>query len=119
MHTAATLERQTEVFAQHFELGRDDPILVSSPVGHAVALLFGVRMSLMLNSVMVLVPRWRIATAVDLIERYGCTYTVAPTPFLTDMVDFVETHGAGTRAQSSLFPVCRRAGSASARAQGA
>lgn len=104
MHTAATLERQTEVFAQHFELGRDDPILVSSPVGHAVALLFGVRMSLMLNSVMVLVPRWRIATAVELIERYGCTFTVAPTPFLTDMVDFVETHGPERVRSLRYFP---------------
>lgn len=104
MHTAATLERQTEVFAQHFELNENDPILVSSPVGHAVALLFGVRMSLMLNSVMVLVPRWRVATAVDLIEKYGCAYTVAPTPFLTDMVDFVEANGTNRVKSLRFFP---------------
>ncbi|MCP4319631.1 MAG: acyl--CoA ligase [Hyphomicrobiales bacterium] len=103
-HTAATLERQTEVFAQHFGLTADDPILVSSPVGHAVALLFGVRLSLMLNSVMVLVPRWRIETAVDLIERYGCAFTVAPTPFLMDMVTWAEENGVDRIKTLRFFP---------------
>jgi cyclohexanecarboxylate-CoA ligase len=104
MHTAATLERQTEVFAQHFGLTAEDPILVTSPVGHAVALLFGVRMSLMLNSVMVLVPRWRIETAVDLIERHGCVFTVAPTPFLIDMVSYAEQHGVDRIKSLRFFP---------------
>ena len=104
MHTYATLERQTEVFAQHFQLTADDPILVSSPVGHAVALLFGVRMSLMLNSVMVLIPRWKIETAAELVERYGCVYTVAPTPFLVDAVAHAETHGIEKWKTLRFFP---------------
>lgn len=104
MHTATTLERQTEVFAQHFDLTADDPILVSSPVGHAVALLFGVRLSLMLNSVMVLVPRWRIETAVELIERHGCVFTVAPTPFLMDMVAWAEENGVDRLKTLRFFP---------------
>ena len=52
-------------FAQHFELTQEDPILVTSPVGHAVSLLFGVRMCLMLNSLMVLIPRWNIEVAAE------------------------------------------------------
>jgi cyclohexanecarboxylate-CoA ligase len=103
-HSAATLERQVEVFAEHFELTENDPILVSSPVGHAVAFLFGVRLSLLLNSTMVLVPRWRINTAVDLIEKYQCAYTVAPTPFLVDMVDFVEENGVERIKTLCFFP---------------
>jgi len=66
--------------------------------------LFGVRMSLMLNSLMVLVPRWKIATAVDLIERYRCVFTVAPTPFLVDMVDYVERNGADRIKSLRFFP---------------
>lgn len=104
MHTAASFERQTEVFAEHFGLTADDPILVSSPVGHAVALLFGVRMALLLSSVMVLVPRWRIETAVNLIERYGCVFTVAPTPFLMDMVAWVEENGVDRVRTLRFFP---------------
>jgi cyclohexanecarboxylate-CoA ligase len=104
MHTGATLERQTQVFAEHFELTDKDPILVSSPVGHAVALLFGVRLSLYLNSVMVLIPRWKADVAAAVTQRYGCVYTVAPTPFLMDAVTHAEEHG--TKAWESLrfFP---------------
>ena len=104
MHTGTTWQRQTEVFAEHFGLGEDDPILVSSPVGHAVALLFGVRFSLLLNSPMVLVSRWKPETAVKLIQRHGCTFTVAPTPFLVDIVTFAEKHGAERLKTLKFFP---------------
>ncbi len=104
MHSYASLERQTQVFAEHFGLTENDPILVSSPVGHAVALLFGVRMSLMLDSVMVLVSRWKIDTAVDLIERHKCVFTVAPTPFLVDFVTFAETNGTERVKSLRFFP---------------
>ena len=104
MHTGATWQRQTEVFAEHFGLTEADPILVSSPVGHAVSLLFGVRFSLYLNSLMVLVSRWKVDTAVELIERYGCTFTVAPTPFLVDVVGYAEQNGAERLKTLKFFP---------------
>lgn len=104
MHTGATWQRQTKVFAEHFGLTRDDPILVSSPVGHAVSLLFGVRFSLLLGSPMILVSRWRAETAVDLIHRYGCTFTVAPTPFLVDTVTWAERNGAEKLKTLKFFP---------------
>ncbi len=104
IHTGATWQRQTEVFAEHFGLGRDDPILVSSPVGHAVSLLFGVRFSLLLDSPMILVSRWKIDTVVELIGRYGCTFTVAPTPFLMDTVTYAEEHGTEKLRSLKFFP---------------
>jgi cyclohexanecarboxylate-CoA ligase len=104
MHTGATWQRQTEVFAQHFGLTRNDPILVSSPVGHAVSMLFGVRFSLLLDSPMILVSRWKIDTAVELIDRYGCTFTVAPTPFLSDVVSYAEENGPDRLKTLRFFP---------------
>ena len=104
IHTGATWQRQTEVFAEHFGLGRNDPILVSSPVGHAVSLLFGVRFSLLLDSPMILVSRWKIETAVELIHRHGCTFTVGPTPFLMDAVTYAEEHGAEKLKTLKFFP---------------
>lgn len=104
MHTAATLERQTQVFAEHFRLNEDDPILVVSPVGHAVALLFGVRLALYLNSIMVLIPRWSAEVAAQLTARYGCVYTVAPTPFLADAVDHAEKFGSEPWRSLRYFP---------------
>lgn len=104
MHTGATWQRQTEVFAEHFRLTRDDPILVSSPVGHAVSLLFGVRLSLFLDSPMILVSRWRVEVAVELIHRYGCTFTAAPTPFLVDTVTWAEQNGVEKLKTLKFFP---------------
>ena len=104
MHTNSTWQRQTEVFASHFGLTKDDPILVSSPVGHAVSVLFGARFSLLLDSPMILVSRWKIDTAVELIERYQCTFTVAPTPFLVDMVSYAEKNGNGRLKSMKFFP---------------
>jgi acyl-CoA synthetase (AMP-forming)/AMP-acid ligase II len=104
MHTGATWQRQTEVFAEHFGLTVNDPILVSSPVGHAVSLLFGVRFSLLLDSVMVLVSRWKIDAAIELIDRYGCTFTVAPTPFLVDAVSYAEQNGVDKLKTLRFFP---------------
>ncbi len=103
-HTYATFERQTDVFIERFSLSKDDPILVSSPVGHAVGLLFGVKMALALNAPMILVSRWRVETAVELIERYKCTFTAAPTPFLVDMVTYVEEHGTSRIQSLKYFP---------------
>lgn len=103
-HTGATWQRQTEVFAEHFGLTREDPILVSSPVGHAVSLLFGVRFSLLLDSPMILVSRWKVDTAVELIDRYGCTFTVAPTPFLSDIVTYAEQNGLDKLKTLKFFP---------------
>jgi fatty-acyl-CoA synthase len=104
MHTGASWERQTQVFAQHFELTQDDPVLVTSPVGHAVSLLFGVRMCLMLNSIMVLIPRWNIEVAAELVDRYQCVFTVAPTPYLVDTVTYVEKHGPEQFKSLRFFP---------------
>jgi cyclohexanecarboxylate-CoA ligase len=104
MHTGASWERQTQVFAEHFELTENDPVLVTSPVGHAVSLLFGVRMCLMLNSIMVLIPRWKIEVAADLIDRYQCVFTVAPTPYLIDAVTYAEKHGTEQFKSLRFFP---------------
>jgi cyclohexanecarboxylate-CoA ligase len=61
-------------------------------------------MSLFLNSTMVLVPRWNADTAVDLIHRYQCAYTVAPTPFLVDIVSYAEQNGTEKLSSLRFFP---------------
>ena len=53
---------------------------------------------------MVLVSRWKIDAAVDLIDRYKCTFTVAPTPFLVDMVAYAEKNGNERVKSLKFFP---------------
>ncbi|MEM6887024.1 MAG: AMP-binding protein [Pseudomonadota bacterium] len=104
MHTGATWERQTRVFAEHFGLTREDPIFVCSPVGHAIAVLFGVRFSLLLNSPMILIPRWNADTAANLIGKYGCTFAAGPTPFVHDLVEYAELNGPEKLNTLKFFP---------------
>ncbi len=104
IHTERNVEGHTELFAQHFQLGDDDPILVSSPVGHAVGFLFGVRLALRTGAPMVLIPRWSPQEAADLTAKYGCAFTVAPTPFLMDVVDHAERHGSAQWRSLRFFP---------------
>jgi cyclohexanecarboxylate-CoA ligase len=104
VHTEASWYHQTRCFADAFALSDADPILVASPVGHAVGLLYGVRLALLLGSPMALVPRWSAEAAADLIGRYRCTFTAAPTPFVLDVVRFAEQHGPERLEPLRHFP---------------
>ena len=53
---------------------------------------------------MVLVSRWNIDTAVTLIERYGCKFTVAPTPFLVYTITYAELNGNERLKTLKFFP---------------
>jgi cyclohexanecarboxylate-CoA ligase len=104
VHTEESWYHQTRSFGDAFRLTDRDPILVASPVGHAVGLLYGVRLALMLGSPMVLVPRWKAEAAAGLVARYGCTFTAAPTPFVLDLVRFAEGHGPELLRTLRYFP---------------
>ncbi len=104
VHTERSWYYQTSCFAHVFSLTQRDPILVASPVGHAVGLLFGVRLGLMLGSPIVLVPRWSAATAAELTSRYGCAFVAAPAPFVMDVVAFAEQHGPEAFTSLRYFP---------------
>ena len=76
-------------------------------------LLFGVRMALYLNSIMVLIPRWSAATAAAALTLLviACVFTVAPTPFLMDTVTHAEQNMAtSSGAQLALFSIGRCTG---------
>ena len=104
IHTEAGFALQSQVFMRHFRLTRRDPILVVSPVGHAVGLLFGVRFGLLLSSPIIMIPRWSPQSAAEMTERHGCAFTVAPTPFLMDVVDYAERVGSAQWKTLRFFP---------------
>ena len=63
---------------------------VPSPIGHSTGLNFGVRLALYFGMKLVLQDRWDADRAVELIERERCSYTLAATTFLTDLVAAAE-----------------------------
>jgi acyl-CoA synthetase (AMP-forming)/AMP-acid ligase II len=87
MHTEHTTNCNVRSAHAVNELTADDVVWVPSPIGHSTGLNFGVRLALYFGMKLVLQDRWDPDRAVDLIERERCSYTLAATTFLTDLVD--------------------------------
>jgi acyl-CoA synthetase (AMP-forming)/AMP-acid ligase II len=75
------------------ELGPDDVVWAPSPIGHSTGLNFGVRLALYFGMKLVLQDRWDPSRAAELVERERCSYTLAATTFLTDLVGAASSAG--------------------------
>lgn len=87
MHSCDTIGALNFTFSQRFGLGPDTPIFMASPLGHSVGAYHGSRLSLFNASPLILQERWDPEVAITLIRDYGCVFTAAATPFLTDLVN--------------------------------
>jgi len=87
MHTEQTAGSAVRTAARCLGLGRGDVVWMPSPIGHSTGLNYGVRMALHHGLPLVLQDRWAAADAVALVARHRCTYTVAATTFLADLVE--------------------------------
>lgn len=86
LHTENTTNCNVRSAHAMNELGSDDVVWVPSPIGHSTGLNFGVRLALYFGMKLVLQDRWDPGRAVELIDRERCSYTLAATTFLTDLV---------------------------------
>ena len=87
VHSANTLGALNQTFTERFSLGADRPIFMASPLGHSVGAYHGARLALFTGACLVLQDGWDAGQALEMIERYGCAFTAAATPFLKDLVD--------------------------------
>ena len=85
MHSANTLMANIIPYAERLRLGRDDVILMASPMAHQTGFMYGLMMPIMLRASAVLQDVWDPAKAAELIRQEGVTFTMASTPFLTDL----------------------------------
>jgi acyl-CoA synthetase (AMP-forming)/AMP-acid ligase II len=86
MHTENTTNCNARSAHAVNGLDRQDVVWVPSPIGHSTGLNFGVRLALYFGLKLVLQDRWDADRAVELIEAERCSYTLAATTFLTDLV---------------------------------
>lgn len=93
MHSSNTLMANIIPYAARLGLGRDDTILMASPMAHQTGFMYGLMMPIMLRASAVLQDIWDPARAVDLIRRHAVTFTMASTPFLADLTRTVATSG--------------------------
>ncbi len=87
MHTEHTTNCNVRSAYAVNELTANDVVWAPSPIGHSTGLNFGVRLALYFGMKLVLQDRWDADRAVELIERERCSYTLAATTFLTDLVN--------------------------------
>jgi cyclohexanecarboxylate-CoA ligase len=77
-------------------MGDEDVVWMPSPIGHSTGFNYGVRIALYHGLPLVLQDQWSAETAIALIERFRCSYTVVATTFVADIVEL------GTRRSADL-----------------
>ncbi len=93
MHSANTLMANIVPYAERLRLGGDDVVLMASPMAHQTGFMYGLMMPIMLRAHAVLQDIWEPAKAVELIRAEKVSFTMASTPFLTDLARTVTESG--------------------------
>ncbi|HEX4579904.1 MAG TPA: AMP-binding protein [Candidatus Dormibacteraeota bacterium] len=104
MHTEQTTNFSVRVAHADLGMTEADVVWMPSPVGHSTGFNYGLRMALYHGLTLVLQDQWSASTACELITREGCTYTLAATTFLKDLVE--EAAGRALRLDSMRLFGC-------------
>ena len=95
MHSANSVMANIIPYAQRLQLGADDVVLMASPMAHQTGFMYGLMMPIMLRASVVLQDIWEPRQAIALVRQEGATFTMASTPFLTDLARTVAETGEG------------------------
>jgi cyclohexanecarboxylate-CoA ligase len=93
MHTANTLLSNLRPYAERLELGGDDVVLMASPMAHQTGFMYGLMMPVMLGATAVLQDFWEPKRAAAVIKDERVSFTMASTPFLSDLTDTIAQGG--------------------------
>lgn len=89
MHSANTVMANIIPYAQRLQLGAQDVVLMASPMAHQTGFMYGLMMPIMLKASAVLQDIWEPKKAVEVINAEKASFTMASTPFLTDLTKAV------------------------------
>jgi cyclohexanecarboxylate-CoA ligase len=90
MHSSNTLIANIIPYAERLHLSERDTVLMASPMSHQTGFMYGLVMPIVLKCRAILQDVWEPKKAVDLINAEGVTFTMASTPFLTDLTQTVD-----------------------------
>ena len=85
MHSANTVMANIIPYAQRLQLDAEGVILMASPMAHQTGFMYGLMMPIMLKASVVLQDIWEPKKAVEIIQLERVSFTMASTPFLTDL----------------------------------
>jgi cyclohexanecarboxylate-CoA ligase len=103
MHSANTLMSNIVPYAARLRLSADDVVLMASPLAHQTGFMYGLAMPIVLGARAVLQDVWDPSRAVALIREEGATFSMASTPFLTDLAKAVAEDGKGVPTLRSFL----------------
>jgi acyl-CoA synthetase (AMP-forming)/AMP-acid ligase II len=86
MHTEQTTTFSVRVAASDLGITDDDVVWMPSPLGHSTGFNYGLRFALHHGLPLVLQDRWDPTVAVEVVRRERCSYTLAATTFLRELV---------------------------------
>ncbi|MBV2182252.1 cyclohexanecarboxylate-CoA ligase [Castellaniella sp. MT123] len=84
-HSANSLMANIIPYAHRLRLGAEDVILMASPMSHQTGFIYGLMMPVMLRATAILQDIWEPKRAIEVIREERCSFTMASTPFLTDL----------------------------------
>jgi acyl-CoA synthetase (AMP-forming)/AMP-acid ligase II len=102
MHTEQTANFAVRASWRSLSMTSEDVVWMPSPIGHSTGFNFGVRMAVYHGLKLVLQDRWDPTEAAKLVQAERCTYTLAATTFLRDLVEAAD-RGAGDISTMSMF----------------
>jgi cyclohexanecarboxylate-CoA ligase len=85
LHTHNTIATEIANFSGWLKLGREDVVLMPSPLGHITGYLYGIQLPVTLGIPVVLMETWDVGKAIELIERHRVSFTIGATPFLQEL----------------------------------
>jgi len=95
MHSANTTMANIIPYARRLQLDAESVVLMASPMAHQTGFMYGLMMPVMLKAGAVLQDIWEPNKAVEVIRAEGASFTMASTPFLTDLTRTVAETGLG------------------------
>jgi len=87
MHVSNTLLVMALQYIDWVRLGPQDVVFMASPLAHQTGFVYGMMMPILLKTKLVLLDIWSAPDAARLIQAEGATFTMASTPFLSDLAN--------------------------------
>ena len=103
MHSANTVMGNIVPYAERLRLTAQDVVLMASPMSHQTGFMYGLMMPIMLQGSAVLQDIWQPMRAVEIIRQENVSFTMASTPFLSDLSQAVETSGLAVPSLRSFL----------------
>lgn len=98
LHTHNTLTYDNHSVVDFYGLTSEDVVFMPSPVTHITGVMYALQLPFMLGASVVLLDVWEPGAGLGLVERFGCTFMLAATPFLHGMVEHPARTAAMTRS---------------------